>query len=523
MKFKSLLLSVLFSYIMNAQITEVYDAEWENKYVNGKFIFKKFDPIHGTEIWASDGTAAGTNILFDIVPGTGSSNPNYLTVIDDVVYFQTTNTNQIWRTDGTPDGTYVMVAAGLNDPRDFSKVGDFILFRSGSNNNRKLWKMQTTPNSHQQMSTSSMVDVSRFHQLNSGNVLFNVKISGSNQWEIWRTNGNTMAFVADIDTGNSNQEQLGESILFNGDLYFSGYSTSIGRELWKTDGTISGTVLVADIQNNDAGSTACFNCSNPFNFQVVGNNLFFAAFNGNSGGVELYKSNGNGASKVKEINSDGNSNPQHLTAFNGKLYFLANDEINQKIWQSDGTEAGTFQLTNNPLGETLWGFGNILNKIPVFNNHIIYNKLKADFGYEVWKLDLTSGSNSLVMDYNPGTASFYTFGYFEFNNELYFAGEIQGQVGLKMYKFGQEALSITNVEEVNTIKAFPNPTKDIVTLNLLNKENYSLTVFSALGQQIPLEIKNNQLDFSNLSSGIYVVSIKNNIQNKTTHFKIIKQ
>ncbi|WP_276977938.1 T9SS type A sorting domain-containing protein, partial [Flavobacterium filum] len=99
----------------------------------------------------------------------------------------------------------------------------------------------------------------------------------------------------------------------------------------------------------------------------------------------------------------------------------------------------------------------------------------------------------------------------------------QGQVGLKMYKFGQEALSITNVEEVNTIKAFPNPTKDILTLNLLNKENYSLTVFSALGQQIPLKIKNNQLDFSNLSSGIYVVSIKNNIQNKTTHFKIIKQ
>ncbi len=525
MKLKITLIVVLISVFSWSQITEIYDTPWQNIYVNGKFIFQKFDPVHGTEIWASDGTTAGTNILFDIVPGAGSSNPNYLTVIDDVVYFQATSTNEIWRTDGTSGGTYTMISSGLNDPRDFTKVGSFILFRSGVNNDRKLWKMQATPNSHEQLSTATMVDVSSFHRLNSSNVLFNVKVSGTNHWEIWRTNGSTLSFVADIDAGNANIQQIGESILFNGELYFSGYSTANGYELWKTDGSTSGTTLVADIQSNVLGSTNCANCASPSNFEVVGSTLFFEAGNPLYGpqGRQLYKSSGTGATIVKIINPNNNALIEHCTSYNGKLYFVANDGENLKIWESDGTETGTFQLTNNPLGETLYSFGSILNKIPILSNHIFYNKITNANGYEVWKLNLSNGENSMVQDYNVGTSGFLTFDYFVFNDELYFSGQIEGQGNNKMYKLGQEALSTFDFEESNSIQFYPNPTSDVVNLIMENNFDYKVEVYNLSGQLLPVRIENKQLDFSALSQGTYLLKINNKQNNKATTLKIVKQ
>ena len=40
-----------------------------------RLFFSAADSSHGTELWTSDGTAAGTAILSDIDPGTASSNP----------------------------------------------------------------------------------------------------------------------------------------------------------------------------------------------------------------------------------------------------------------------------------------------------------------------------------------------------------------------------------------------------------------------------------------------------------------
>ena len=42
--------------------------------------------------------------------------------------------------------------------------------------------------------------------------------------------------------------------------------------------------------------------------------------------------------------------PAHLTAFNGHLFFAANDGVNgPELWESDGTAAGTTMVTDiNP-------------------------------------------------------------------------------------------------------------------------------------------------------------------------------
>ena len=69
-----------------------------------------------------------------------------------------------------------------------------------------------------------------------------------------------------------------------------------GQELWKSDGTTAGTVLVADVNQSGIGS---------FPAQFVGSNgtTFFAADDGVHGS-ELWKSDGTeaGTVLVKDIN-----------------------------------------------------------------------------------------------------------------------------------------------------------------------------------------------------------------------------
>ena len=54
--------------------------------MNGFLFFTPFGP-GGIELWRSDGTAAGTARVKDINPGSGSSRPANLTVLNGVLYF----------------------------------------------------------------------------------------------------------------------------------------------------------------------------------------------------------------------------------------------------------------------------------------------------------------------------------------------------------------------------------------------------------------------------------------------------
>ncbi|MEH2196632.1 ELWxxDGT repeat protein, partial [Nostoc sp.] len=67
----------------------------------------------------------------------------------------------------------------------------------------------------------------------------------------------------------------------NGTLYFSATDSSGGNELWKSDGTETGTIRVKDIFSGTASS-------NPNNLTYVNGKLYFFADNGNTG-QELFK------------------------------------------------------------------------------------------------------------------------------------------------------------------------------------------------------------------------------------------
>lgn len=105
-------------------------------------------------------------------------------------------------------------------------------------------------------------------------------------------------------------------------IYFTAAGLDGGTELWKTDGTSGGTVLVRDIR---AGSGS----SDPRSFADLGNHLFFAADDGVHG-RELWTSDGtsSGTRLVGDIYpGSASSEPQYLTNSNGTLYFSADDDV----------------------------------------------------------------------------------------------------------------------------------------------------------------------------------------------------
>ena len=86
--------------------------------------------------------------------------------------------------------------------------------------------------------------------------------------------------VKDINSGSSGSSPQYLTAVGN-TLYFKATDGTNGSELWKSDGTASGTVMVKDIRNGSSSSS-------PDDLTAVGSNLYFKAIDGTNG-CELWK------------------------------------------------------------------------------------------------------------------------------------------------------------------------------------------------------------------------------------------
>lgn len=244
-------------------------------------------------------------------------------------------------------------------------------------------------------------------------------------------------------------------------------SPPTGDELWISDGTESGTIMIANIQpedesayNPDQAATYCcgdFQGGEPAHLLKKGNTIWFSAnsleygrelyryglqalggglfltedtrpgeegsdpmwmTSGSDGvyysaddgtlGRELYHSRGDAFTTgiVKDINSGNNSSdPMYFTKFGTKVFFTADDGVNgRELWISDRTEAGTFMVKDiNVNGSSDPYQLNMLDGILYFMAY------EEEHGAELWRSDGTAAGTYMVKDINPGANSSWHF------------------------------------------------------------------------------------------------------------------
>ena len=172
------------------------------------------------------------------------------------------------------------------------------------------------------------------------------------RWEAERLEDRTLlsgspVLVKDINTTLiTSPGSIGERVDVNGTLYFTMSTPTTGSELWKSDGTVAGTVLVRDILPGPTGSGVA-------NLTNVNGTLFFSASDGVSG-TELWKSDGTEAGTVRVMDllaGSNGSSPSSFISYNGMLYFSGySSGKGVELFKSDGTDAGTVLVKDIEAG-----------------------------------------------------------------------------------------------------------------------------------------------------------------------------
>ena len=329
--------------------------------LKGTLFFIANDGSHGEELWRSDGTPAGTVLIKDIYPGSGSSNPANLTTVDDRLFFMANdgiNGNELWRSDGTSAGTVLVkdLDPGINgaDIRDLIDVDGTLFFNvDDGTHGRELWRSDGTAKGTMLVKDicpgmCSSYSVYYMNMAAINDTLFFVAYNGELGRELWKSDGTEAGTILVKDTCPGVCSSISEYYLYmiavKDTLFFTADDSVYGAELWRSDGTAAGTQMIADICPDLCGSFTGYWMDQP---AAVDGTLFFIANDGTHG-RELWRSDGTkkGTLLVKDIFPGREpSNPEELTVLNGMLFFRAYDApYGQELWQSDGTEAGTMMV-----------------------------------------------------------------------------------------------------------------------------------------------------------------------------------
>jgi ELWxxDGT repeat protein len=165
-----------------------------------------------------------------------------------------------------------------------------------------------------------------------------------------------------------------------------------GLELWRSDGTDEGTVMLEDYPSPYYYSIS--------NLTTVNDTLFFAACSSPfdiDEGFDLWKSNGTmeGTTMVKEII---HSQPGESISVNDTLFFAVAeyDHNFHCLWKSNGTEDGTTEILESGCGNIFVGeLTNVMNTLFYVRSYLDGDDLHKS---ELWKSDGTSEGTVKVRD-----------------------------------------------------------------------------------------------------------------------------
>ena len=259
----------------------------------------------------------------------------------------------------------------------------------------------------------------------AGNLLYFSANDRTNGNELWRSNGTEAGTVMVKDINTAWKASSGpQKFLYmgNGLAFFSADDGSHGRELWMTNGTGAGTVLVEDIFQYGLGCNPDHLTKFVTGTQPYDMILAFSADNGLDG-RELYgASYGFGAGMIKDINHTIgmplDSNPEYLTVVDDTLLFVATASgTGRELWKSNGAEAGTMLVRD--IHSTGSSSPEFLTNV---KGDIYFSADNGSHGRELWRSDGTFAGTVMVSNINPfGDSSPQDL--ININNTLFFSAD----------------------------------------------------------------------------------------------------
>ncbi|MEQ1749755.1 MAG: ELWxxDGT repeat protein, partial [Prosthecobacter sp.] len=416
---------------------------------NGKAVFAASSVSQGNEPWITDGTPAGTVLLGDLVVGTDGSEPMDFTAGTGSQFFFTAELTpgdrEVHFNNGTTNALLQVNASGSAVPENLFFNNGTLYFSARTNDtNAEIWKSDGTALGTvllKDLNTNDSGDINvgsypgQFAAI--GNTVYFAATNNFTGRELYKTDGTSVGTVRvkDISVVGSNSSNPEEFVVMPAtgtlrSLYFiatgsgngSTNAQNTGRELWKSDGTDAGTVVVKNIL---AGDLSAIDESRPSYLTVVGTTLFFVADDGING-RELWKSDGTalGTVLVKNIAAGStssvpnSSDPTDLRSAGGKLFFLANDGVSgRELWVSNGTAAGTVLVKDLVAGLADASIDNFT----VINNIVCFAADDGLSGREVWLSDGTAAGTRIAFDAVPGSSSSNPNSLSNFSNNLLFA------------------------------------------------------------------------------------------------------
>jgi ELWxxDGT repeat protein len=514
---------------------------------NNLLYFTADDGTNGTELWVSDGSATNTKMLKDITTGSaGTTFGEFVHFGNQVIFAVTTPAYSLdlWKT----DGTNTTLIKSFNVPLSAFSAFGFLTF------NNKLYFAGTDATHGAELwstdgNTAIMVKDLYPGTESSQPILFNSVIinghflftaSDANGSQLWTSDGtaaNTVVLKQINPSGGSdpilfpeiNRDQIlneatglsdvfDRTTLFNGYVFFSGNDGTPGDQLWKTNGTAAGTVMVKNTGGSSGG------VADSYFYTKEG--FYFSADDGTHG-TEPWFTDGTTANTklVKDINvGAGSSSPEFLFIYNKHLFASLNDGNSD----DDYTDFYRIDATSTVLPVQLVSF-------------------KATRGDGAVKLDWTTAteinSSNFVIQRSIDGIHFSDIGTvnasgtstveksYWYNDEQYLAAGADVlfyrlQLNDKDGKVSYSQVQTVRLNEANILQTYPNPVRNELTIVFGNSSSASalVTITDVNGKQVYLQkfsTANSHLqkiDVSRFSRGTYFVQLITDAEKKTVKF-----
>ena len=323
---------------------------------DGDLYFIANNVAHGSnnELWKWDGAAVSQ--AAEIRPGPDGSGINSITVHGGKLYFSARDddsTLELWSYDPVALAQEVPDNSPAWNPQTHAELisyGANLYFRATdfSTVGTELGKYNGTSQAVINIAPGTTTSYPQGFILYNGALHFLANGADGAGSELFSYNGAAVARLTDIDPGPDAGDPRHMGV-YDGDLYFSGKDGVTGNELWRYDPLVvpAGASLVADIVVG-----GIYDSGNPSNMTAYNGKLYFSADDGTGPGNELWRYDvaTDTAALFWNINQlpppSGGEDPEHESwpsqffEYDGILYFAADDGVHgRELWATDGDAA----------------------------------------------------------------------------------------------------------------------------------------------------------------------------------------